>query len=363
MAFLAVQSSRLMTESVFFAPDALAALADALARPATGRVAVLADTTTARLCWPRLKPHLPPGAVLLTMPAGETHKTLATCHTIWTGLTQAGIGRDGVLVCLGGGVVTDVGGFVAATYQRGIRCALVPTSLLAMVDAAIGGKNGVDFEHQGILLKNYLGTFRAPSEGVYIDPAFLATLDPNELVSGYAEVVKHWLIGGDDAAFYANRYAGVVGADWPAVIREAVATKQRIVAQDPLETGPRRLLNFGHTIGHALESYLLSQGHPIAHGLAVAAGMRAEARLANQRNLLSGADFDRIDTFLTANFPKVAFSPLTAEEIATLALHDKKNAANVIRTVLPTGIGTAAIDQPTTVAELAAALRWYALNN
>lgn len=339
----------------------LADLGAALARPATGRVAVLADTTTARLCLPRLKPYLPPDFVLLTMPAGESHKTVGTCQTMWAGLTQAGVGRDGVLVCLGGGVVTDLGGFVAATYQRGIRCALVPTSLLAMVDAAIGGKNGVDFDHAGTPLKNHLGTFREPSEGVFIDPTFLDTLDPTELVSGYAEVAKHWLISGDETAFYANHYVGVAGADWPAVIREAVAMKQCIVALDPLEIGPRRLLNFGHTLGHALESYRLAQSQPVAHGLAVAAGMRAEAWLSHQRGLLTTPDFDRIDTFLTANFPKITFSPLAAETIAALTLHDKKNARGSVRAVLLTGLGRAKIDQPVTVAELAAALRWYAL--
>jgi 3-dehydroquinate synthase len=310
---------------------------------------------------PRLKPHLPADFALLTIPAGEAHKTIATCQTVWTGLTQAGAGRDGVLVCLGGGVVTDLGGFCAATYARGIRCALVPTTLLAMVDAAIGGKNGVDFAHHGTPLKNLIGTFREPSEGVFIDPAFLDTLDPTELVSGYAEVVKHWLISGDETAFYANRYVGVAGADWPTVIGEAVATKQRIVAEDPLETGPRRLLNFGHTVGHALESYFLAQNQPVAHGLAVAAGMRAEAWLSCKRGRLADDAFDRIDTFLTANFPKVSFSPLAAEAIAGLAVHDKKNVHGTLRTVLLTGIGRAEIDQPVTIAELAAALRWYAL--
>ena len=345
----------MMSLTSFFLAD----LEPALTRPATGRVAVLADANTARLCLPRLKPYLPTDFTLLTMPAGETHKTLATCQTVWAGLTRAGVGRDGVLVCLGGGVVTDLGGFCAATYQRGIRCALVPTTLLGMVDAAIGGKNGVDFEH----LKNQLGTFREPSEGVFIDPGFLDTLDPTELVSGYAEVVKHWLISGDETAFYANRYVGVAGADWPAVIREAVATKARIVATDPLETGPRRVLNFGHTVGHALESYLLAQGQPVAHGLAVAAGMRAEAAISRTQGLLAEEDFDRIDLFLTANFPRVSFSPLAAEAIAALALHDKKNAGGVIRAVLLTGIGRAEIDQPVTVAEIAAALRRYSLSD
>ncbi len=339
--------------SLTFRP--LTALQPVLARPATGRVAVLTDSNTTRLCLPRLRAVLPPDVVLIEMPAGEAAKTLATCQYVWGALTAAHVGRDGVLVCLGGGVVTDLGGFVAATYNRGIRCALVPTTLLAMVDAAIGGKNGVDFEG----LKNLLGTFRAPSDGVFTEPAFLDTLDPTELVSGYAEVVKHWLVSGDDAAFRAHRHTGIAGADWPAVIAEAVATKTRLVAADPLEHGPRRLLNFGHTVGHALETHALRAGQPVPHGHAVAAGMLCEAWLSWERGVLTDADFDTITVFLAATFPKLPVAPAAAEAIAALTLHDKKTAHGTVRCVLLTGIGTAEIDHPVRVSEVAAALRWY----
>lgn len=342
--------------NVLIGNSSLPALATALARPATGRVAVLTDTTTARLCLPRLKRWLPADALLVTMSAGEAHKTLETCQHVWAALTAAQVGRDGVLVCLGGGVVTDLGGFCAATYLRGIRCAYVPTTLLGMVDAAIGGKNGVDFAH----LKNQLGTFREPTDGVFIEPAFLDTLDPAELTSGFAEVVKHWLVA-DAEAFRAERRTGLAGTDWAELIPQAVAIKQRIVESDPLETGARRLLNFGHTVGHALESWLLRQQSPVAHGFCVAAGMLMESWLARERGALGVEDFDRIATFVVATFPKVGFSPLAAEEIATLALHDKKNAHGTIRCVLLTAIGKAEIDHPVRVGEVAAALRWYAV--
>ncbi len=344
-----------MATPVYFAPTALPALAEALARPATGRVAVLTDTTTARVCLPLVKPHLPPDTVVITIPAGEAHKTLDSCQHVWAELAKAGVGRDGVLVCLGGGVVTDLGGFVAATYQRGIRCALVPTTLLGMVDAAIGGKNGVDF----LQIKNYLGTFREPSEGIFIDSRFLDTLDPTELVSGYAEVVKHSLIGGDEAEFAALVETGIIGADWPALIRHAVTVKQAIVSLDPLEGGTRRLLNFGHTVGHALESHLLASGQPVPHGLAVAAGMMTETWISRERRLLSEDNFDHVVFFLSATFPKITFAPTDVDAIAARTLQDKKNAQGTIRCVLLTGIGAAEIDHPIRVSEVAAALRWY----
>lgn len=317
---------------------------------------VLADTHTARLCLPRLKPHLPADFLLLEMPVGEAHKTLETCQHVWQELTTNYVGRDGVLVGLGGGIVTDLGGFCAATYLRGIRCAYVPTSLLAMVDAAIGGKTGIDF--QG--LKNHLGAFRLPTDGVFIEPAFLDTLDPAEITSGYAEVVKHWLIA-DEATFLLERRVGIARADWSVIIPGAVAIKQRIVAEDPLETGARRLLNFGHTAGHALESWLLRQNKPQPHGFCVAAGMLCEAWLSREKKLLAAEEFDRIETFLFSTFPKVSINSFEAEAIAELTIHDKKNAQGLIRCVLLRAIGHALIDQPVTLREIAAALRYYAL--
>ncbi|MCC2547824.1 3-dehydroquinate synthase [Hymenobacter sp. BT175] len=343
-----------MTNSLLIGPDALPALANWLRQPAVSQVFVLADATTARQCYPLLKPHLPETHHVIEIPAGEEYKTLSSCECVWNSLTEHRADRFAVLVNLGGGVVTDLGGFSAAVYKRGIRFAQVPTTLLAQVDASIGGKTGIDFRH----FKNQLGVFQEPA-AVFIDPQFLATLDPRQLKSGYAEVVKHWLIA-DAAAFNEQRHQGLFVEDWTPVIRESVAAKQQVVAADPLESGPRKVLNFGHTVGHALESYLLAlAGREILHGEAVAAGMVCESWISAQRGLLTDTELDRIETFLFSVFDKIQFVSLEADAIAELALQDKKNAGSTINCTLLQGIGNAIFDQPVTVAEIAAALRYY----
>ncbi|RTQ45314.1 3-dehydroquinate synthase [Hymenobacter gummosus] len=342
-----------MTDYLHLGAAALPALAALLARPGTTRVAVLADTNTARLCYPALQPHLPAGHRLIEIPAGEEYKTLATCELVWNELTEHGFDRHSVLVCLGGGVVTDLGGFCAALYKRGLRCVLVPTTLLAQVDAAVGGKTGVDYHG----LKNHLGVFQLP-EAVCIDTRFLSTLDPRELRAGYAEVVKHWLIA-DAEAFQTGRREGMFVEDWMPTVAASVAVKQRIVQEDPTERGPRKLLNFGHTVGHALESYLLLQGRSILHGEAVAAGLVCEAWLSVQKGLLAPEALDQIETFLFSVFEKVQFIGLETDAIAELARQDKKNQGDTINCTLLRGIGQGVYDQPVTVAELAASLRYY----
>ena len=343
-----------MDNSVFIGPEALLALAELLGRPAVSRVFVLTDSNTSRLCLPLLETHLPAGYHLIEIPAGEEYKNLASCETVWCQLTEQRADRHAVLVNLGGGVVTDLGGFAAALYKRGIRFAQVPTTLLAQVDASVGGKTGIDF--QGF--KNQLGVFQAPA-AVFIEPQFLQTLDPRQLKSGYAEVLKHWLIA-DAAAFEQHRRLGWLTDDWTPIIRESVALKQRIVAQDPLEAGPRKLLNFGHTVGHALESYLLTQpGREALHGEAVAAGLVCESWLSVQRGLLSADELDKIETFVFSVFDKLSFVSLETEAIAEFTLQDKKNAGTTINCTLLNGIGNGVYDQPVTLAEVAESLRYY----
>ena len=343
-----------METSVIIGPTALPALAELLARPAVSRVFVLADGNTGRLCLPLLEKYLPADFQRIEIPAGEEYKTLTSCDSVWSALTGQHADRHAVLVNVGGGVVTDLGGFAAALYKRGIRFVQVPTTLLAQVDASVGGKTGVDF--QGY--KNQLGVFQ-PSAGVFIEPKFLETLDPRQLKSGYAEVVKHWLIA-DANAFNTNRRLGWLTDDWTGIIRESVALKQRIVASDPLEAGPRKLLNFGHTVGHALESYLLTQpGREVLHGEAVAAGMVCESWLSVQRGLLGAEELDKIETFLFSVFDKLDFVTLETNAIAEFALQDKKNAGATINCTLLSGIGEGVYDQPVTVAEIAESLRYY----
>jgi 3-dehydroquinate synthase len=343
-----------MDSSVLIGPEALPALAELLYRPAVTRVFVLADSNTSRQCLPLLEKHLPADYCLIEIPAGEEYKTLESCTTVWTVLTEQRADRHAVLVNIGGGVVTDLGGFAAALYKRGIRFVQVPTTLLAQVDASVGGKTGVDF--QGY--KNQLGVFQAPA-AVFIDPQFLQTLDPRQLKSGYAEVLKHWLIA-DAEAFNRHRRLGWLTDDWTDIIRESVALKERIVAQDPLESGPRKLLNFGHTVGHALESYLLTQpGREALHGEAVAAGLVCESWLSAQRGLLDADDLDKIETFVFSVYDKLAFVGLETAAIAEFALQDKKNAGSTINCTLLKGIGNGVFDQAVTVAEIAESLRYY----
>ncbi|WP_246559017.1 3-dehydroquinate synthase [Hymenobacter piscis] len=339
---------------MFVGPGSLPELADFLQKPAVKQVFVVVDANTAAMCLPLLKNVLPAGCEVVEIPAGEDYKTLATCETLWTALTEARADRYAVVVNLGGGVVTDLGGFAAAVYKRGVRFVQVPTTLLAQVDASVGGKTGVDF----MGFKNQLGVFQEPA-GVFIEPRFLQTLDPRQLKSGYAEIVKHWLIADADG-FARNRYVGILVDDWTPLIRESVALKQRIVAQDPLESGLRKLLNFGHTVGHALESYLLQQpGREILHGEAVAAGMVCEAWLSHQKGLLSAEELDKIETFLFSVFEKVQFVTLETEAIAQFALQDKKNSGSTINCTLLESIGRGVYDQPVTLAEIAESLRYY----
>ena len=343
-----------MTAPLAIGPAALPALTEFLAQAAPSRLLVLADANTARACYPRLHPYLP-AHELLAIEAGEAYKTLATCELVWSWLTAQQADRHALLLCLGGGVVTDLGGFCAATYKRGIRCVGVPTTLLAQVDAAVGGKTGVDF--QG--LKNHIGVFQAPA-GVFMAPAFLETLPPEELRSGYAEVIKHALIA-DAAAFAALRGLDLAAApDWTPIIQHSVAIKQGIVAQDPHERGLRKLLNFGHTVGHALESYLLTQaGREVRHGEAIAAGMVCEAWLSVQRGLLPAAALGAIEQVIGASFAPISFLTLERDLIAAYAAHDKKNEAGRINCTLLAGIGQGVFDQVITLADVAGSLAYY----
>ena len=224
------------------------------------------------------KTGLSPKIPLVIVPTGELHKTLATCEYIWQAMFAARLDRKALVVNLGGGVIGDMGGFCAATFKRGVDFIQIPTTLLAMTDAAIGGKLGIDF--QGI--KNAVGVFRNPA-AVFVDPAFLHTLPARELRSGFAEVVKHALIGAPGLwetirAMQANQLTPD-STDWHDLLCASIAVKVRVVTEDPLEKGLRALLNYGHTIGHAIESYFLHTEHPLTHGEAVAIGMICEGPL------------------------------------------------------------------------------------
>jgi len=267
---------------------------------------------------------------VLEIPAGENFKNLDTCRQIWQSMLDAQLDRKALVVNLGGGVIGDMGGFCAATWKRGVDFVQVPTTLLSMTDAAIGGKLGIDF--QGI--KNTIGVFRNPA-AVFVDPDFLPTLPDRELRSGFAEVVKHALIG-DPALWEKVRGAAMTplqpGAAnvWFDVLRASIAVKVRVVQEDPLEKGLRMLLNFGHSIGHALESWFLETEEPLTHGEAIYIGMVCESFMAGNESLQKAVLKLGQHVFPHRNIDSDIFPA-----IWELMLQDKKNSSGTVRMAVP----------------------------
>ncbi len=283
------------------------------------QVFIIADTHTQALCLPVFleKTGLNPPPIVVVIEPGETQKNLATCETIWQAMLAAKLDRNALVINLGGGVIGDMGGFCAATWKRGVDFVHIPTTLLAMTDAAIGGKLGVDF--QG--LKNIIGVFRQP-KAVFVDPDFLDTLPERELRSGFAEVIKHALIG--DPALWmqlSDHYSA------KAVLEASIGVKVRIVLEDPHEKGLRMLLNFGHTIGHAIESYFLETDNPLTHGEAIAIGMICELDASERR--------DTVAAFINNIFPQRQIPESAFTAIWHLMQQDKKNASGKVRMALP----------------------------
>ncbi|MFN4146562.1 MAG: 3-dehydroquinate synthase [Runella sp.] len=329
-------------------------LADYLATKSYSQIIVLTDSNTRRHCYPRLKPLLPKH-LMIEIAAGEQHKTLATCEKIWERMTHAQLDRHALMLNLGGGVIGDMGGFCAATYKRGIDFVQIPTTLLAQVDASVGGKLGIDF--QGF--KNHLGVFVQPQR-VLIDPSFLATLPYVELRSGFAEVVKHCLIA-DATQWEKIRKLDFEDQNWPELIAHSVAIKQQIVQQDPTEKGRRKILNFGHTIGHAVETYFLNHSSEsrLLHGEAIAAGMIMETFMAYRKKMVDLQTLEQIEEFIFSVFGKVALHYDDAQALIKLMQQDKKNKAGEIRFALLHPLGHCSFDIATTPKEIKDAIGYY----
>lgn len=319
-------------------------------------IAVLADAHTHKFCYPQLKALLPKHT-LIRIKAGEEQKHLATCETIWQALTAAGFDRHALVLNLGGGVIGDMGGFCAATYKRGISFAQLPTTLLAQVDASVGGKLGIDF----LGLKNHIGVFKQP-DAVLIDPDFLATLPERELRSGFAEVIKHCLIA-DAAMWHEIRRRDLDRQDWPKLVAHSVAVKEQVVAQDPTEQGVRKILNFGHTLGHAVETYFLNGSAQLRkrllHGEAVAMGMVAEAFIAREKQMIDETLLTQIEEYIFSVYGKVILTEADTEPILALTLQDKKNRNGKVRLSLIDGPGHCAYDIPVSKREMEQALLYY----
>lgn len=316
-------------------------------------VAVLTDETTRFHCYERVKSQLPTHR-LIVIPTGERHKNLDTCSSVWKQMTEAGLDRHSLLVVIGGGVAGDLGGFCASVFKRGIDFLLVPTTLLSMSDSSIGGKTGIDFGP----LKNHLGAFAMP-KATWIATAFLETLPRSELRSGFAEIIKHAILS-DSNLWNALRKKTLEKQDWPRLIKHSTTFKTMVVKKDPKESGLRKILNFGHTVGHALEGYALESEKPLPHGEAVAAGMVMESYIAWKKNLLKESEFGEIKEFILEVFGKV---PVPGDESWMEAIRqDKKNKGKEVLMALPRGIGKAVFDIPVSAAEIRAAAANYRRN-
>jgi len=314
--------------------------------------AVLVDENTLLHCYPLIQ-NLIGEHHIIQIKSGEEQKNIATCQHIWEQLTNFALDRKSILINLGGGVIGDMGGFCAATYKRGIDFIQVPTTLLSQVDASVGGKLGIDF----MGYKNHIGVFQIPRL-VIICPLFLATLPVQELRSGYAEVIKHALIADATHWKYLLQHTPDM-LDWSTVIQHSVRIKANVVEQDPTEKSLRKILNFGHTIGHAIESHYLPTSRKLLHGEAIAIGMIAEAYLSMKRNRISEAELQQITGYILKIFGKIFISQNDFEGFKSNILHDKKNEGSQILCALLAKIGECTYDDAVTWQEVCESLEYY----
>jgi 3-dehydroquinate synthase len=342
----------MLPDGVLISSDISYDLQSFLAEKRYSQVCVLTDENTLAHCYPVIKNALPEHFTI-EIQSGEEQKNLQSCITIWQKMTDHALDRHALAIVLGGGVLGDMGGFCAATYKRGIDFILIPTTLLAQADASIGGKLGIDFNH----LKNHIGVFQLPVKTI-LYAGFLKTLPTAELRSGFAEVVKHTLIS-DRPLWDKIRIASVEKQNWDILIRHSAEFKSDVVAKDPKERGLRKILNAGHTIGHALESYLLAKSTRILHGEAIAVGLICEAYISLQRKMIDDTSFNQIKEFILHVYGKIGLQENELGTIAALALQDKKNKGNKILCVLFDQIGSARWDCEISVDEVKEALSFY----
>ena len=317
---------------------------------------ILVDENTHEHCLPILLGNLETEIPfeIIEIEAGEELKTLETAAQLWEILTEFETDRKALMINLGGGVITDMGGFIASTYKRGIPFINIPTTLLGMCDASIGGKTGID--HQ--FLKNIIGTFAQP-EQIFVFPEFLKTLPFEELRSGFAEMLKHGLITDEK---HWNDLISIKDLSSESIfpfIETSMQIKQNVVEQDFTEQNIRKTLNFGHTIGHAIESLFLLKGKPIMHGEAVALGMVCETRISMLEDLVSQETANDIISHIRKFYPLLDISKFSLEEILNLMKNDKKNSFGNINFSLLTGIGTSIYNCSVTTDRIAESLLYY----
>ena len=332
-------------------------LVNAISECEHDRIFVLTDETTQQLCWPKIKNFKAlKNSTPIIIKATDTHKNLDTLSQVWQALSSGGATRHSLMINLGGGMVTDLGGFAASTFKRGIDFINIPTTLLAMVDASVGGKTGINFGG----LKNEIGVF-SDSRFVIINTQFLDTLDHDNICSGYAEMLKHGLISDE------RTWAELVtfNLDNPdlsqlqRMVADSIKVKERIVETDPHEHGIRKALNLGHTMGHAFESFAMRRGTPILHGYAVAYGMIGELYMSARKTAFPTDRMHQTVRFIRENYGTFNITCDDYPTLIELMRHDKKNTAGIINFTLLGNVGDIRINQTANEEEIKEALDFF----
>jgi 3-dehydroquinate synthase len=306
---------------------------DFLSKNDYSKIGILVDNNSNKHCFPIIKKNLKVPYSIIKIKSGEKEKNIKTCIKVWNSLTELKFDRKSLLINLGGGVISDLGGFIAATYIRGIDFINIPTTLLSQVDASIGGKLGIDFNN----LKNHVGLFLNPKK-VFIDTNLLKSLPTREIKSGFAEVIKHCLIK-DKTEFYRLLNTNWKNYNWNDIIKHSIKIKSSIVRKDPLENGIRKILNFGHTIGHGIESIYMSKNNYLLHGEAIAIGIICESYISYTSNTLQKNELDLITKFIIKTYKPNIINKNKIEPILKAIIHDKKNINNKIKMSLLEKIG------------------------
>ena len=343
-------------QKVIISQDLEQALSQAIAECKHDRLFVLTDETTRQLCLPVVSGYacMQP-AQAITIGATDTHKTLESVGHVWSELQRMGATRHSLMVNLGGGMVTDLGGFAASTFKRGIAFINIPTTLLSMVDASVGGKTGFNFGG----LKNEIGVFNN-AQSVILDTLFLKTMDSENLLSGYAEMLKHGLISTEAMWTELLRFSPLTTQLSPLtkMVADSVAVKQRIVLEDPTEQGIRKALNLGHTAGHAFESLALERT-PVLHGYAVAWGIVVELFLSCIKTGFPQDKMRQTVAYIHEHYGRMTITCDDYPRLLELMHHDKKNTGADINFTLLGNIGDIRINQTATEEEIKEALDFY----
>ncbi len=358
---LILHPEKMERQKLVISEDLQKALSEAIAECKHDKLFVLVDETTAQLCLPVVEGYdCIKEAQRIIIGATDANKTLDTVGHVWSELQRMGATRHSLMINLGGGMVTDLGGFAASTFKRGITFINIPTTLLSMVDASVGGKTGINFGG----LKNEIGVFNN-AQCVILDTTFLLTMDQENILSGYAEMLKHGLINEDKMWAELLNFEGIGNnkntsylATLNRMVADSVEVKQRIVTEDPHEHGIRKALNLGHTAGHAFESLALKR-KPILHGYAVAYGLVVELYLCCVKVGFPQDKMRQTVNFIKEHYGRMAITCDDYEQLIELMHHDKKNVGTDINFTLLGGIGDIRINQTATEAEIKEALDFY----